>query len=768
MAQRRYGPTRGAGVVVIEQEGGKILEPAALGWVGYAAMFRKGPVNQLSLMTSKEAFLRRYGSYHDDGQGPDACIDFFDAANGRGGIAVVRVTDGDEVAASATLYSRKVSGTSPTKVAMGTVAAKNGGRWGGQEKYFTKDLSAIGKLAETTLDTETSMVKDEWKGGYIALDQVPLKTYPITGNTTAGVISVLGDQTMLTDHGGGGGDKRYYLVRENDGEELTVVIEDGEDNPTTEFALTLYVDGVLFKKWPNLHTDPTNARYWVSLINNDDYNDQITVTDAITGTHTADSRPANTYGIVDSCTQTVLTAKIHRFTITAPVSGGNPTCALGVTTDTHKPQTITITMTDPTHGTPVSDRFGQLGDVAASLTLGAAYTPNNKWTPPFTITAGATPLAAADVLTIYYMPFTADELIGGYLYPDKVNYKTTKYRITDNDHKTITVGVGNDMTAQAVGNDQYMVVSPTHLVAGIDGHASILDSDYEKAFLLDSSPFNQIADNNNNLGLIKLAAPGVTATAVQKAGVVYAEGRNYQFRYECPSGTVTDIGAMALVNDTLGRSDFAVMSFPSYGYVPDPLSTDGKLNLRTLTGQIHGREAAIAGGYNGYHKAEAGIDAKLTKCLKLPTGDVAPDHELLNPVGISVIIKRKGNFVIWGDRTLYIDPNWKWKHQRELMSHYEHTLQESFDWIVFAINDPVLDGQAKAALREFFKPEFAKRAIRGTTVDDAAVIKVDSENNTDSTRATGDNFADISLRLADTVERFNMRIGKQGIFESVS
>jgi phage tail sheath protein FI len=186
-----------------------------------------------------------------------------------------------------------------------------------------------------------------------------------------------------------------------------------------------------------------------------------------------------------------------------------------------------------------------------------------------------------------------------------------------------------------------------------------------------------------------------------------------------------------------------------------------------MTGMIHGREARMAADWDGHHKAQAGQDAILPDVLELPTGDAVLNEEYLNPLGINVVKKLKGNFVLWGDRTLWLTTEWKWKHQRELMSYYEHVLQESFDFIIFAINDPETDAQALTSLQSFFLPEYVKRAIRGNTFEDAAILKVDSENNTDATRATGDLYADVSLMLADTVERFNIRIGKQGIFESV-
>ena len=110
---------------------------------------------------------------------------------------------------------------------------------------------------------------------------------------------------------------------------------------------------------------------------------------------------------------------------------------------------------------------------------------------------------------------------------------------------------------------------------------------------------------------MKLATPGVTSTLVQKAGLSYAEARNYQYRVEIPANIVDESGAEAYINETIGRNDFGKTSFPSYAFVDDPLSEG--LKLVTLTGVIHGREALVAKNYDGYHKVAAGIDVTLPK-----------------------------------------------------------------------------------------------------------------------------------------------------------
>lgn len=772
MAQRRFGPIRAAGVGIEEQEGEKQIERAALGLAGYAAILEKGKVGELIEAYDKTEFARKCGGIIDDSLAPDAAQDYFSLAAGAGGLLLVRVTDGNEQPASITLYQRNAALLTP----MGTVAADNGGRWGGKEALFASDLDAIGGLTETTLQVGAADVAafttDQYKGGYIELNAVANTRYKIIGNTSGGLFTVEADQTMLTDHGGGG-DLRYYLVLENDAKAISVQVGDGEDSPTTEFSLSVFVDGDFVKKYGNLSTDPNNARYWVDIINNDDGNNEIFVTDLVTGSHTAATRPANHYGLIDTVTATVLTAVIHDFTVNAPVSGGNPTFALGTTADRQVPQTITITMTAATTGTAVSSVFGDLGIV----TLGTLFDPPNaaggadanKYVPPFTVTAGATPLVATDTLVINYKPFKADALIGGLLWGDKVNFKSETFRIADNDHSTITI-LSGDLTTNSSPTDEFMVSAPQEMAGGVDGNADIVDASYEQqAWDVDSSPFNDV--EGKNLGLIKFGTPGVTSTVVQKAGIAYAYAKNHQYRVEIPANIVTESSARDYMNDTIGRSDYSVYSFPSYGDVAHPtvaFAREGRTKQVSLTGMIHGREARIAADFDGYHKAEAGIDATLPRLLKLPTGNKKLNEELLNPAGIGVIKKVRGNFVVWGDRTAHLDSSWRFKHHREQMSYYEHVLQENFDFIIFAINDPISDALALATLQTFFIPEFTKRAIRGKTFADAAKIKVDSEINTDATRAAGDKYAEVSLLLADTTERFIIKIGKQGIFESVA
>jgi len=772
MTQRTFGPIRGAGTQIIEREGDQPITPGALGWRGFVGLLEKGPTDELIWLSSPDIAKRRIGSYISDSLAPDAILDSFKTASGAGGVLAVRVTDGNEVQAQYNLYARRGSLLTP----IGNLKAHNGGRWGGKLKRYTDDLALIGDLTNTTLDTKdtSSFETDEWVGGYVQLSggSNSAKQYPIIGNTSAGVITVAADQTMLDDlNAGTPADLRYYLVRENESKALSVEIKDGDENPDTEFGLYIYVDGDLVSTYPNLSMDPNSSRYWESIINEDTANYEVVAEDTWTGAITADIRPANIYGIIDAITATVLTAAIHDFTINSP-GGGDPTMTLGTTSDAMIAQKITITMTSPTAGDVVSDKFGSLG----SITLGTLFDPpnaaggavTNKWAPPFTIDAGGTALVATDTLVINYKPFVADELINGALYPDKVNAKRENYRITDNDHKTITVVDGSDLTASGAINDEFTVVAPMEFEGGRDGNADIADADYLQAWDTSNSLFNRIVDKG--LGLVKFATPGVTATAVQKAGIAYAYAKNQQYRIEVPSNVTTDDAADEYVNETIGRSNYVAVSFPSYAYVADPEGgTDGILKLTSRTGEIFGREARIAVDNGGYHRAGAGLIATLPSVLKLTTGERIINEELLNPRGIAVIKKKQGNYVIWGDRIPSTDPEWKWKHQREQMCYYENVLRESFDWIIFSLNNPETRQRAYTALRQFFQLEYDNQALDNDyDFEDACIIKVDDEINTDAQKEAGNMIAHVALKLVGTVERFIISIGKQGIFTSVS
>lgn len=402
----------------------------------------------------------------------------------------------------------------------------------------------------------------------------------------------------------------------------------------------------------------------------------------------------------------------------------------------------------------------------AALTTGVAYAGANEYGFGFTLqdtSKSATKTwAVADTLEVEIAPLPVSGLVGGALVPKASVYRT-KFAIVSNTANTITVRTGSDMTALAVTGDQFRVEYVQQLGGGYDGNENVADLQYQTAYDTATTPLKGL--RNRNLGLVKLATPGVSSSAVQKAGCSLAEAQNWQYRLEIPSNIVSEDAAEKYVNETVGRNDFAVVTFPTYAYVTHP-SGNG-LKLVSEVGEIHGAEASVAKNFNGFHKAAAGEDVTLPdiRALQPELQDKLLDEESLNPQGIGIIKKLSGNFVLWGDRTVSIDPAFKFKHQRETLSHWENTFLENFNFIIFALNNKQTQTRLISAFLAFFQPEFANGAIEGKSLQDAVRLKIDAENNTDATRANGDLFASLSPKIVDTVERLIIKVSKRGVEE---
>lgn len=753
-----FGPIQGPGVSVTERDAERPITPAALGWVAWAGIVERGPTNELIQCFSKSDFLAQTGNLISESHVPDNGRDFFDLSAGTGGILLVRVTDGSEVPATYPLFMRRA-----TRTQLGYLEAHNGGRWGGYGALYFDNVANVSDIGVTTLTTGVATwAVDQWKGGYVELEGVPNTRYEIVGNDAAGVITVAADADMDADLGAGI-ETGYFLTLEQRADRgLEIELRDGENDPENEFSIAVRLDGLVVKVWENLSTATTSARYWVNIVNTDSSNYYVRAVDTWVGARPANTRPANHYSTWSNLTATVLTADVYEYTIDGT---GNPTFALGTLTDDVVAQTLTITMTSATAGDVVSDKFGALG----SVTFGVEF-DSIKWTPKFTITAGGTPMVAAETITIVFKPLGAtDTLVGGFLYPDKVENPELRYNIIANTQTTVTVSIGSDMASDVSGGgDEFMIVKYARATDGVDGHAGVVDNDYIAAFDTELSKFRQI--NGKNLGLVKFAVPGVSSVNVQKAAAAFVESGkvgSQEMRFEIPANVTTE-AAIYEFAVSLGKSPYGrfVVSAQSYGYVPDP-EAPGAEKLISLTGAIQGREASIARSVGGYHKAAAGLTATLPRVTRLATGKQPLNAEYLYPRGINTIELREGQFVIWGNTSHTSNTAWKALHARRTMSYYINVLRENFDFAVFEINDQTLWGRLRSSLIGFFFGEYSKRALDNTfTFEGACVIKIDAENNTPLSLANQEVNADITLRLVNSADHVRFSIGKAGVIDT--
>lgn len=778
MASKRFGPVNDAGVVVKEAEGEKPIEASLYGSSAMAGILERGEVGELITAISKKDLIAKTGGIIPDSVLPDSCKDFWDAGDGAGILFLYRTCDGNQVKSQLTLWDRKSPRNKVVKV-----EAKNGGGWGGKRDEILLDLSDVSDIAETeiTLPTTYVVAKNKWKNGVVTLRGTGGDlTYNITSNTvgdgiTASVLTLASDSTADTDFDTSTDTEIVLTQTQLDvwgrDKRLAVEIQDGQVYPDTEWGMYVYLDGELIISWSDLSSDPNASNYFVSVINDADNNYYVEVTDLWAGAVTASIRPANFYAAVDAAEITALGLDISTVAVIVDSSAAVDNTIAAFTFGTKViPDTYELEYTGAAWELTSLDK--QAGHVFPDPVSATPYVADNDRSIGFTVTE-TTP-SSGEKFTLHVVPLFADKAISGkVLFPDESFAPATGWTVSDNTLLGATI-ISGDMTNGGTisGDINVRLQYPQELSDGFDGHHDIGVNNYTPAFDVGTSPYNDT--EKQGYGLIKFATPGIMrvlsnsdAVTVQKAGVAYAETKNHQFRLEFPDDYTDESTAKTWLNNTMGRSDYEKICFPSYGYVSDPIKS-GLIKLVSLTGMILGEEAKMARTYEGYFKAAAGEDVKFPKIKKIPTLKRRLNGEVLNPAGIQRVEILNGNFCLWGGRLPYTDPNFKFCIHREYLSYVEHVLQESYAWIVFAINNADKQSDALSSAKSFFLPEWTKGAIRGDSFSDAAIIKIDDENNTDVTMAAGNMNMDVDLKIVDMVERFIITIGKQGIFETVA
>lgn len=234
---------------------------------------------------------------------------------------------------------------------------------------------------------------------------------------------------------------------------------------------------------------------------------------------------------------------------------------------------------------------------------------------------------------------------------------------------------GYDLTQMTELGNRFAVTYPQYLAKGYDGNlGGIIPYDYARYFDPDASMLENAAWGKN-LGLIKMAVPGVSDVVIQKAAANYAAFVSYEFRAEIPSNYINAAIAEQFVNSELGRNDFQTVSFPSYVFVKSPISNGER--LISVSGDQLGQESNKANTAGGYHKPYAGLNAKLPRVTRLPI-DIQPQEEaLLNLAGITCIKELWGNIVVWGARATALDPMYDFAHVRRIQSNYVRLFLES-------------------------------------------------------------------------------------------
>jgi len=302
------------------------------------------------------------------------------------------------------------------------------------------------------------------------------------------------------------------------------------------------------------------------------------------------------------------------------------------------------------------------------------------------------------------------------------------------------VGVGNNLTVAIQTGNSFFVSYPINLKGGYDGNTANTIPYYWTKYVDVDDNHVENATYGRNLGLVRLAFPGISSITVNKAGAAYAEARSYEFRYELPVYLTTAASIESYIKQELGRNDFTSVVAPSYIYIASPFGA-GK-RMVSAVGDIMGGESLFAVNNSGYHVLFAGRAARLPRAIGLPFEIGRSDEVIANTSGVQMLKYSEGNIIVWGGRAPSLTPAYVFLHIRRCQSNYNRIFIEvdNLQELVFRPNQPELAAQFRMILKGFARREYKKGVFsQYLTFDEAVRINTGQDVDANSSVGGGQN-----------------------------
>jgi uncharacterized protein len=130
----------------------------------------------------------------------------------------------------------------------------------------------------------------------------------------------------------------------------------------------------------------------------------------------------------------------------------------------------------------------------------------------------------------------------------------------------------------------------------------------------------------------------------------------------------------------------------------------------------------------GVHKAPA--NEPIRGIIGLAYRVVDSEQADLNEQGINCIrLFSTEGIKVWGARTLFADPEWKYLNVRRSVNMIEESIKGGTRWVVFEPNDRTLWKSIARDVRAFLTGLWRNGALTGRTPNDAFFVKCDDETN---------------------------------------
>ena len=122
------------------------------------------------------------------------------------------------------------------------------------------------------------------------------------------------------------------------------------------------------------------------------------------------------------------------------------------------------------------------------------------------------------------------------------------------------------------------------------------------------------------------------------------------------------------------------------------------------------------------------------------------EQDYLHPRNVNVLRSITGaGDCVWGANTLSADPEWKYINIRRLFIMVRVSIARATQWVVFEPNDKLLWGKVKRNVSAYLSNVWRTGALVGDSEDQAFYVKVDEENNPQSSIDAGELHIDIGI-----------------------
>lgn len=191
------------------------------------------------------------------------------------------------------------------------------------------------------------------------------------------------------------------------------------------------------------------------------------------------------------------------------------------------------------------------------------------------------------------------------------------------------------------------------------------------------------------------------------------------------------------------NSSYAALYYP-WVYINDPAT--GRKKLVPPSGNIAGIYA-FTDNKRGVFKAPAGIgEGNLKGIVGLERLTSKEEQDFLHPRKINALRSFSGaGDCVWGAYTLSADPEWKYINIRRLFIMVRVSIVRATQWVVFEPNNRLLWSQVNRNVSAYLSNVWRSGALVGEVAEEAFYVKIDEENNPQSTIDAGELHIDIGI-----------------------